>query len=1192
MAQCMLITTLIPVRCKLMWNFVREIPEWLARRVSAWIGREAHADTMAQGSALSRSTHQSDRSARSLHPLFVCLLGVGTLNPVVVVFAAERCPATNATRFVSVQGKVTWNVINNTTLTPAKLNDILCVGDTVRVGAKSRAVLRLSNETTVPLDQNTIFRLKEDISDKEPTLIELLQGAIHVITRTPKPFKVNTPHINALVEGTEFYVGVSNEESRVAVIEGKVNVSNEQGAVLLTDNEAVTAKKGQAPQKTLTIKPRDAVQWALHYPPLFDPRSRSGGQNLSASHDLYSQGKITEAIESLDAIPQAERTGDYYSYRAGLLLLVGRADEAEPDIETALRENGNNTDAVSLKAIIAVVRNDKAKALELANQAVNIDDKSASARIASSYALQANFKIEDALKAAREATLRDANNALAWARVAELELSIPNYDKSKRAAEKAVALNPNLARTQSVLGFANLTRIDIDAAKANFNKAIELDQADPLPRLGLGLATIREGNLEQGREHIEIAASLDPENSLVRSYLGKAYYEEKRSLDAGKQFELAKQRDPQDPTPYLYDAIRKQSDNRFVEALQELKKSIELNGNRAVYRSRLSLDEDRASRASSLGRALSAGGFGLIILPEVAKSLSYDPANSSSHQLLSEVSTLFERRETARVSELLQSQLLQPVSGATLKPSAPFIDLNINSSNRIRGQSYNDYGSLFDRDSLNLSASGLIGNHGTLADEITISKSSNKSQISFGQFHYESTGFRKNNDLRHDIYNLFGQIEINQYVNVQVEMRERTTKQGDLSLSFNPDLFDESYRRKIAQSTFRFGATARPTRNDTFLLSAIVNRRQETQRVDSDEFSSQIEAIDKGYQVESQYILHGRSFNLTTGLGHYEIDVKNPVLDTFKVPIEDLCDTPPCSFESRLAYDRKRSNAYTYATFTGLQQFIWTIGGSLDHYQEGNISFRQFNPKLGISWDVTSTTTVRLAAFRTSKPALVVEQTLEPTQIAGFNQSFEDLNGTRTFTTGVGVDSRFGNSMYVGAASVQRNSKHETLVNQGADFLPPYQIRSSEFGLNFYTLWAPLKSVVLSAQPEHVRFSRNTIPEGELSTPRVTRTIRAPFSVHYFATEEVHARVSTTFYRQRISYEPSYSDSNGQTSFWLTDIEIGIKFPHRCGTALLGIDNVFDRRFNYLDESFRTSQPSSQRRLPARSIYLKAQVNF
>ena len=671
MAQWRHLKNLINKRCELMWNFLREIPRRLARSVSALIGREAHADAMYRGSSSSRNTYQADRSASAIHPLFVCLVGIGTLNPVMVVFAAERCPATNATKVVSVQGNVNWSVINNAALTRAKLNDLLCVGDTVQVGAKSRAVLRLPNETTVPLDQNTIFRLKEAISDKEPTLIELIQGAIHVITRTPKPFKVDTPYLNALVEGTEFYVGVDNQEARVAVIEGKVNVSNEQGAVLLIDNEAATARKGQAPQKTLTIKPRDAVQWALYYPPLFDPRSRSGSQSLASAHELYSHGKITEAIESLDAIPATERNGDFYSYKAGLLLLVGRADEAEPDIETALRENQNNTDALSLKAIIAIVKNDTAKALELANQAVNIDDKSASARIALSYALQANFKIEDALKAAREATLRDVDNALAWARVAELELSIPNYDKSKEAAERAVTLNPNLARTQSILGFANLARIDIKESKQSFDRAIELDQSDPLPRLGLGLATIREGKLKEGTEQIEIAASLDPQNSLIRSYLGKAYYEEKRDKFATTQFGLAKAWDLKDPTPYFYDAIRKQTENLPVEALRDLNESIRLNDNRAIYRSKLLLDQDIASRSTSAARVYNDLGFSQLGLEQSSQSLDQDPANYSAHRFLSDSYAHTAHREIARTSELLQSKLLPPLNGLAVQPCLP-----------------------------------------------------------------------------------------------------------------------------------------------------------------------------------------------------------------------------------------------------------------------------------------------------------------------------------------------------------------------------------------------------------------------------------------------------------------------------------------------------------------------------------------
>ncbi len=45
-------------------------------------------------------------------------------------------------------------------------------------------------------------------------------------------------------------------------------------------------------------------------------------------------------------------------------------------------------------------------------------------------------------------------NALAWARLAELQQSFGNLDKSLDSAKKAAALPPDLSRTQTVLGFS------------------------------------------------------------------------------------------------------------------------------------------------------------------------------------------------------------------------------------------------------------------------------------------------------------------------------------------------------------------------------------------------------------------------------------------------------------------------------------------------------------------------------------------------------------------------------------------------------------------------------------------------------------------------------------------------------------------------------------------------------------------
>ena len=228
------------------------------------------------------------------------------------------------------------------------------------------------------------------------------------------------------------------------------------------------------------------------------------------------------------------------------------------------------------------------------------------------------------------------NDALAWARLAELHMSFADLDDALEAAQKAAAIEPNLSRTQTVLGFAYLTQVKTTESKQAFERAIELDQADPLARLGLGLAIIREGDLDAGRGELDIAVSLDPDNSLMRSYLGKAYYEEKLDKQSADQYQMAKSLDPKDPTPYFYDAIRKQTTNRPVEALQDMQKAIELNDNRAVYRSRLLLDSDLAARSAAQARIYSDLGFQQLALVEGWKSVNTDPTNFSAHRLLAD----------------------------------------------------------------------------------------------------------------------------------------------------------------------------------------------------------------------------------------------------------------------------------------------------------------------------------------------------------------------------------------------------------------------------------------------------------------------------------------------------------------------------------------------------------------------------
>ena len=706
--------------------------------------------------------------------------------------AADRCTPVFA-RVVSVQGNVeirpagaNWQA--------ALLNAALCAGDMVRVHQRSRAALLLSNETTLRLDQGTAMSLVAP-DDRKATLLEQISGGLHVITRTPRAFNVKTPFVNANVEGTEFAIRVTPNDASITVYEGQVVAENNVGSVALASGEQAVAAKNTPPTKEIVIRPIDAVAWTLHFPTLFDYGLEAGtaGPPGEAARQrsiaLYRKGQLAEALAELDKDREGMAANPrFLTYRAGLLLLVGRLDEAKPEIERALRADPNHSDAHAFLSIIAVVENDRDKALESARKAVSLDPTSPGAFIALSYAQQQRFEIEQALVGVQKAVRLDSSSALAQARRAELELSIGNLDGALAAAEEAVRLNPKLGKTQTALGFAHLARIDTRAARAAFERAIELDQADPFSRLGLGLAKIREGELAPGRIEIEIAAILDPRNSLVRSYLGKAYYEEKRDGLAGTQFALARERDPLDPTPYFYDAIRKQSTNRPVDALRDVNKSIELNDNRAVYRSRLLIDDDRAARTTSLAALYGDLGFERLAIVESVKALSDNLGNEAAHRQLASAYANVPRHDIARVSEALQAQIRQPLTLSPIDPQLGTDNLGILRGSGPSRLGTNEFSQLFARDEVRLQVDGIAGSRGTVGDQFVFSGVSGKVAYAASQLHYETDGFRTNDDARKNGVDLFVQGQLSPSASVQLDLRHTDFKLGETFFPFDPTL--------------------------------------------------------------------------------------------------------------------------------------------------------------------------------------------------------------------------------------------------------------------------------------------------------------------------------------------------------------------------------------------------------------------
>jgi len=604
---------------------------------------------------------------------------------------AQRCEPWVA-KAVSVQGGVELQQAGRSPWEPVNLNDTFCPGDKIRVHDRSRADLALVNQPVMRLDENTTVTLGG--VKQERSLVEMLKGAAHFFSRAPKSLQVVTAFVNAGVEGTEFYVRADEDRTFLSIFEGKVLASNAQGRLALTSGQAAVAEAGKAPVLKTVVRPRDAVQWALYYPPVLHEKAPAENENDPT----------------------------YLTHRASLLLSVGRVDQASADLEKALRLKPDYSDALALQSIVAVVQNDKERALSLAQKAVAADPNAATAHLSMSYAQQARFDLDGALSSLQTAVKVAPENALAWARLAEIWSAKGYLDHSLQAAQKAVELDPSLSRTQTVLGFAHLTRVETEEAKTAFEKAIRFDPADPLPRLGLGLAKIREGDLDEGGREIEIAASLNPNDALVRSYLGKVYFEQKRGKLDTREFDIAKELDPNDPTPWFYGAIAKQTTNRPVEALQDLQKAKELNDNRAVYRSKLQLDSDLAARSASVARVYNDLGFEQRGLFEGWMSVNTDPSNYSAHRFLADTYAALPRQEIARVSELLQSQLLQPINITPIQPSLAESNLYLISTTQgPSGSSFREFNPLFNRNQAAVQANVLAGDNSTVAAEGIVS---------------------------------------------------------------------------------------------------------------------------------------------------------------------------------------------------------------------------------------------------------------------------------------------------------------------------------------------------------------------------------------------------------------------------------------------------------------------------------------
>ena len=1113
------------------------------------------------------------RSARRCS-LFVLLAGIAITGTRAHAQEAAATCAPAVARVVSLQGNVELQRSGTVAwLSVRRLDTSICPGDRLRTAALSRAALFVQPETLVRVDQNTMISLNqttaeilvEFYTDEVARTVSDAQscGAGYFITRFPKKFKVATPHMNAAVEGTEFVVESSCDATSLTVLEGQVlsQSAATQETRTLTAGQRLESGPGVGSAFSTIVRPTDAVQWVLRYPALSDARVESDIPTPQECQALPEQSRPTCLTE-----------------RAELLLRLGRVDEALHDIHQALALDAANSDAIALRAIIQIAKNDKAAATESAKVAIAATPDNYRAWLALSYAHQASFELEQALESARKAQALQANSSLLNAREAEILLSLGFAHEAETSARAAVNANLEESNAHTVLGFVHLAQIDIEAARADFEAAIERDSFNPLPRLGLGLAMIRDGKLVEGREQLEIAVALDPASSLLRSYVGKAYYEENskaRDELAAAQFELAKQLDPQDPTPWFYEAFLVESLGKTVEALHELQTSIERNGNRAVYRSKLLLDDDAAARSASAAAIYSDLGFERLAIVESAEALMENAGNNSAHRQLASAYSNIPRHDIARVSEALQAQIRQPVSISSVDPQLGTDNLVISKDTGPARPGVNEFNVLFNQNDVRLQFDGIAGNLDTYGDQFVASALVDNFSYTLSQLHYETDGFVANDAAEKDIYNLFVHGQISPTTTIQVDAKRSDFSTGQTFFPFDEfplptTIIEQSDTLRVS------GHHVLDTAGD-WIWSAIAEDRKRavTSFPDGGLFTN---SDVNPYAVELQYLGHIGAFQVVTGAGYVDES------EHFRLEQVDRRSQGASAY----GYALWKSDLYPLSIQAGLAA-EWFKARSASAFSPDTdpVDRNRLNPKFGLVWSPSAGTTIRAAAFSSVRRPFIRSQTIEPTQVAGFNQFFTgferfygDFLGTVSDRIGGAVDHAFSASTFGGLEVASR--RLEVPASDEQD----YTWHEKTAHVYFYKAYSPASATgqfagweaSFSAEYEYEKIERPQLLTGAEGIMDL-RTDRVPFGIQFINRRGTTLRLGTTYIEQDGVFSAGVGAAivEQQDEAWITDLSVEQQLPTRRGVIAIGVRNVSDQFIKLLEVDPLNPRVATQR---------------
>jgi Flp pilus assembly protein TadD len=1057
----------------------------------------------------------------------------------------------------------------------------LCRGDQVAVRSPGRAAVVLAGDVLVRLDQETTLNLEHAEPDADAEL-GLQRGVVHVISRLRKRFGVTTPFVNALVDGTEFTVEAGTASGRIVVAEGLVRARNARGERRLAAGEAAEAQSGAAPQPVV-VQPVDAVRWAIHYPQIvwLGESTRAGlapalGDAVSGAQRAMAAGRTAEALEILDGAAGASPPAPAAALRIGLLLALGRVDDARRQLDAGPRGDASFD---ALDAVIRVARNEVDAASASAARAIATDPASASAQLARSYALQAQRELPRALDAAVRATELAPEHPFAWARRAELELALGRVKRGRESIREALARADGLPRARALLGFSDLLDGRVADAAAGCADASAADPAEPLARLCRGLAGIRGGDLDEGRRQLELAVLLAPTDAELRSTLGRAYLQERRGKVAADQFDLARRLDPASPTPWYFDAFRKLRDNDPLGAIADEETAIALNENRAVLRSSELLDADRAARGASLGAAYRAAGFDQPMFAAAMRALDDDPLGPAAHRLSADGYAALPRFESARVSEMLQTSLRQPLGAAPLAPSLWIASLPVQDGPRVL--SPEETSDLFNRGPWHFSTVLTGGTQDTYGGTLIASRAWERAQLSAGAFLYRSDGVDDGADVDLAGQRVAFRFDPAAQTALHAEAWQSDEAGGDVVQRFFDDAFGRRFdtERRVARLSFRHEIGTDAEILGSHAVTRIRSDNETTATLGPVRVTTRLEEEAEGRDYSLQYLLNRGAWGLTLGGGHYDEDRETgaqAIVCCPRGPLPLVTRFP----ESQVDIVHDSVYAYLRRSLLPTLDAHAGIGRQRVDFDDDSVSRERTTGKLGLVFRPVPAAAFRVAWFE-RVAGTFGQPTLEPTQFAGFVQQHDDPRATFSRALAAGVDARLGRDVMVGAEWMRRRLDIPNLNCSPAPCDTEWNARRHRA----YVAWQARRNLALTAEWHYESTRMTDHRSGTIANPIEVATERLPLRAWFALPGHWSLAAEALRLRQKVGRLTRGALDEGSEAVWLANLRLRHARSDVGWSVEFEVRNLFDRDFRYQDPNL-LGTPGIPQYQPERSAFV------